>query len=146
MSQNVNFLHKILLRARYFFHNVWESNVSKLKGEGLRKRVSPPITMGSLFDVAAVSLLLTKEWSKFASEAEDRDLIGSKWGGCMRFSLFYPSWKPTYIYIYIYINIDTLQDAEGEMSRVSKKKNKRKNKYVINKKHTVKSERISQIK
>ena len=32
--------------------------------------------MGSLFDVAAVSFLLTKEWSKFASEAEDRDLIG----------------------------------------------------------------------
>lgn len=76
MSQNVNFLHKILLRARYFFHNVLESNVSKLKREGLRKRVSPPITMGSLFDVAAVSFLLTKEWSKFASEAEARDLIG----------------------------------------------------------------------
>ena len=51
-------------------------NVSKLKGEGLRKRVSPPTTMGSLFDVAAVSFLLTKEWSKFASDVEARNLIG----------------------------------------------------------------------
>lgn len=91
-------------------------NVSKLKGEGLRKRVSPPTTMGSLFDVAAVSFLLTKEWSKFASDVEARNLIGV----IMR-------WVH---------DIDTLQDVEGEMSRVSKKKNKITNKYVINQKHS----------
>ena len=42
------------------------------------------------FDVAAVSFLLTKEWSKFASEVDARDLIGAimRW---VHESFFYPS-------------------------------------------------------
>ena len=103
--------------------------------------------MGSLFDVAAVSFLLTKEWSKFASDVEARNLIGviMRWVHEIQ-SLLSLLKAHIHLYIYIYINIDTLQDVEGEMSRVSKKKNKIPIKYVINQKHTVKSERISQIK
>ena len=94
-----------------------------------------------------MSFLLTKEWSKFASDVEARNLIGviMRWVHEIQ-SLLSLLKAHIHLYIYIYINIDTLQDVEGEMSRVSKKKNKLTNEYVINQKHTVKSERISQIK
>ena len=116
--------------------------MSKLKGEGLRKRFSPPITMGSLFDVAAVSFLLTKEWSKFASEAEDRDLIGviMRWVHEIQSLL---SLLKAHIHLHLHLHQHRYIARRGNVASF---KNKITNKYVINQKHTVKSQRISQIK